>query len=163
MIQWQHDDVTKKKMYVISCFKNCALKSEQETSYDEFEVNGFHAMTKCFIWEELWNKRAGSSNWKNYAHHIYHGVWRYMIKMMNMGVCKNGHNLKLLWQLWEWNQSKLCGQGNRGKQNRRGVRINMHCLWKAHCFAKKRCKVISKFFGKGIIGMSQMQQRNLMK
>jgi len=28
---------------------------------------------------------------------------------------------------------------------------------------KERYKVISKFFGKGIIGMSQMQQRNLMK
>ena len=28
---------------------------------------------------------------------------------------------------------------------------------------KERCKVISKFFGKEIIGMSQMQQRNLMK
>jgi hypothetical protein len=30
-----------KKTYVISCFKNCALKLEQETSYNEFEVNDF--------------------------------------------------------------------------------------------------------------------------
>ena len=30
-----------KKMYAISCFKNCALILEQETSYDEFEVNDF--------------------------------------------------------------------------------------------------------------------------
>jgi hypothetical protein len=28
---------------------------------------------------------------------------------------------------------------------------------------KERYKVLSKFFAKGIIGMSQMQQRNLMK